>query len=63
MEKLKLDLNDLRVESFETTFDEVAAEGIVVGQSTTQAPPNQCGGTSGYCGGTHLSTCCHICTD
>jgi hypothetical protein len=66
MNRLKLDLNDLRVESFETTLEEVAAEGLVVGQTTTspdtQTPPNLCGGTSSYCH-TLLSTCCHLCTD
>lgn len=57
---MKLDLNDLRVESFDTTLDAVESEGIVFGQSGAS---NQCGMTSAACGATHVTTCCHLCTD
>lgn len=58
-ERLKLDLDDLRVESFETTLDAAEGEGTVFGQTT-----NHCGGTSSYC---HMfpnpTSCANICAD
>ena len=74
MQKLKLDLNDLRVESFETTLDAAGAEGAMLGQSVTMTVgcgctlgvcpglSNQCGGTSSYCG-VGITNCAHLCTD
>lgn len=76
MKKAKLDLNDLRVESWDTTFDAAAAEGNILGQSDTYTPTNcttyhycdstqtgnLCGGTSVAC--PHRSTdCAYLCQD
>jgi hypothetical protein len=65
MQKVKLDLNDLRVESFETTLGAAGAEGTVFGQSGYTDTGEQCsfygdcsgagtacGGNSNHCGGT-----------
>ncbi|HWK88556.1 MAG TPA: hypothetical protein VNP72_01125 [Longimicrobium sp.] len=74
MKKLRLDQDDLRVESFTTVNDGAAARGTVFGRATwatcegmeTCYPYNTCAGTgcgSGYasCGcGWSEATCSHI---
>lgn len=71
MAKLKLNLDDLKIESFETTFDASDADGTIYGQSvfTFQTnggcggcTSNQCGGTSSSCG-TEQTTCARRCQD
>lgn len=77
MKKIKLDLNDLRVESFETTLREAAAEGTVFGQTASYdtlttctayaycgetAGGNKCGGTSAACN-PGPTNCAHLCFD
>jgi hypothetical protein len=58
MKKLKLDLADLRVESFETTHDAAAAEGTVFGQSFFTFEYTMCGGNPSCDAGCSETTLC-----
>jgi len=60
MTKLKLDIADLRVESFETTVERVGSAGVVFGQSWPTAYTNCLGEDTCGCGtsgGGDTSTC------
>ena len=60
MKKLKLNLDDLRVESFATTPDATAPPGTVFGQDTEDTICNtQCGTCT--CGNTCGNTCANSC--